>query len=94
MNLPSEIGSFVRDGLRRRVPRQKVDETEFAHLWRKVRTGTEWQDRYGKTPEEVMAEEVTMKPPCKISSLVRDGLHKRATSQEVAEEELVHLWEK
>jgi len=55
MTPPSEIGRFVQDGLRKRVSYQKVDEKELDLLWKKVRTGTEWQDRYGKTPEEVMA---------------------------------------
>lgn len=55
MNPPSEIGSFVRDWLRKRVPRRKVNKEELDYLWRKVQASTEWQERYGKTPEEVMA---------------------------------------
>ena len=55
MTPSGEIGSFVQDGLRKRGVPQKVDTEELDRLWKKVLSDSEWQERYGKTPDDMVA---------------------------------------
>ncbi|MEE8400750.1 MAG: ribbon-helix-helix domain-containing protein [Candidatus Hydrothermarchaeaceae archaeon] len=50
----SDVSLFLRDDMRGKAERVGYSREELEILWRKVREGEEWKEKFGSTIEEVM----------------------------------------